>query len=308
MRDEFIAELADLAERDERIVLLTGDLGYLVLDRFADRHPERFFNVGIAEQNMTALATGLAEAGFVPFTYSIATFATLRPFEFIRNGPILHDLPVRIVGVGGGFDYGSNGLTHYALEDVGVLRTQPRIGIVTPADATQLRAALETTADVPGPLYFRVAKHAPPVPGLDGRFALGRMDLIGDGRDVAIVAMGSMTAYAVAAHDQLETEGVRATVGVVSNIAPAPVADLVALLEQVEVVVVAEAHYVNGGVGSLVCEVAAEHGLSCRVVRCGVRELPTRTGSTEWLLERHGLSTPQLADAAREALRAVAVR
>ena len=117
MRNDFIDELVALAEADERVMLLTGDLGFMVLEEFAQRYPDRFVNCGVGEQNMLGVATGLAEAGFVPFAYSIATFATLRPYEFIRNGPALHDLPVRIVGVGGGFDYGHNGITHFALED-----------------------------------------------------------------------------------------------------------------------------------------------------------------------------------------------
>src|SRR5690242_21944549 len=104
MRQAFTKALTHIAENDPRIVLLTADLGYTVLEPFAERFPDRFFNVGVAEQNMVGLATGLAEAGFIPFLYSIVTFATLRAYEFIRNGPILHQLPVRIVGVGGGFE------------------------------------------------------------------------------------------------------------------------------------------------------------------------------------------------------------
>ena len=122
MRNAFLDALVSLAERDERVMLLTGDLGFSVLEPFAERFPDRFVNCGVAEQNMTGVATGLAEAGMVPFTYSIATFATLRPYEFIRNGAALHRLPVRVVGVGGGFDYGHNGITHFALEDYEVAR------------------------------------------------------------------------------------------------------------------------------------------------------------------------------------------
>src|SRR5262245_52293790 len=127
----------ELAERDPRVLLLTGDLGFRALEPFAARFPGRFFNVGAAEQNMVGLATGLAEAGFVPFVYSIAPFATLRPFEFIRNGPVLHRLPVRVVGTGGGFEYGVAGPTHHALEDVGTLRTQPGLTVLAPADPLQ---------------------------------------------------------------------------------------------------------------------------------------------------------------------------
>ncbi len=134
MRRAFAKTLVELAERDPRILLLTGDLGYMALEAFSDRFPKRFYNMGVAEQNMVGVATGLAEAGFLPFVYSIASFASLRPYEFIRNGPILHRLPVRIVGVGGGFEYGHAGLTHYGLEDVGVMRIQPGITLIAPAD------------------------------------------------------------------------------------------------------------------------------------------------------------------------------
>src|SRR6266705_947395 len=110
-----IKTLTELAEPDPRVLLLTADLGYTALEPFAEQFPHRFFNVGVAEQNMVGVATGLAEAGFIPFTYSIVAFATLRPYEFIRNGPILHRFPVRIVATGGGLEYGQNGPSHYGL-------------------------------------------------------------------------------------------------------------------------------------------------------------------------------------------------
>ena len=158
MRQAFCRTLVDMASRDRRIVLLTGDLGFTVLEPFAERFPDRFFNVGVAEQNMMGIATGLAEAGFIPFVYSIATFAALRPYEFIRNGPVLQRLPVRIVGVGGGFEYGHAGSSHYGLEDIDVLRLQPGLTVVAPADYQQATNALWATRDLPGPAYFRLSK------------------------------------------------------------------------------------------------------------------------------------------------------
>ncbi|HMI90659.1 MAG TPA: hypothetical protein VK509_04815, partial [Polyangiales bacterium] len=178
MRSAFARGLLDLAAADERVVLLTGDLGFAVLEPFAERFPDRFWNAGVAEQNMVGMATGLAEAGYTPYVYSIATFASMRGYEFIRNGPALHDLPVRVVGVGGGFDYGHNGVTHFALEDYAVMRVQPRITTVVPADALQARAALRATTAVPGPIYFRVSKRGDALPGLDGRFELGRLETL----------------------------------------------------------------------------------------------------------------------------------
>src|SRR5438445_8664769 len=140
MRNAVLDELLALAEEDASVVLLTGDLGFMVLEPFAERFPARFFNVGVAEQNMVGVATGLAEAGLVPFVYSIVSFAALRPFEFIRNGPIAQQLPVRIVSVGGGMEYGQNGISDYGLEDVAIMRTQPSISIICPGDGAQPRA------------------------------------------------------------------------------------------------------------------------------------------------------------------------
>jgi transketolase len=296
VRASFVRTLVELAEEDRRIVLLTADLGFTIVEPFAERFPERFVNVGVAEQNMVGIATGLAEAGYVPYVYSIATFATLRPYEFIRNGPVHQRLPVRIVGVGGGFDYGTNGPSHHALEDLAVMRAQPGLTVLAPADFEQARAALLATHELPGPMYFRLGKDdRSRVPGLDGRFRLGRAETIGAGTDLLLVATGSIARNAVAAADELAAGGIEATVLVVASVAPPPVDDLAETLDRFDAAVTVEAHYVNGGLGSLVCEVAAEHGLPCRVVRCGVRELePGRSGSEAYLNEVHGLSVDRL--------------
>ena len=296
MRRAFVETLVALAADDPRVVLLTADLGFTVVEPFAERHPDRFFNVGVAEQNMVGIATGLAEAGYVPYVYSIATFAALRPYEFIRNGPVHQRLPVRIVGVGGGFDYGSNGPSHHALEDFAVMRVQPGLAVVAPADAAQARAAVAAAHALPGPVYFRLGKeeHAR-VDGLDGRFRLGRAETVRSGGDVLLVTTGSIARNAAAAADVLTAHGLDATVLVVACISPPPRADLAEALERFDTAVTVEAHYVDGGLGSLVCEVAAEHGIPCRITRCGVRELePGRSGSETYLNEVHGLSVEKL--------------
>ncbi len=303
MRSAFAQALLDLAAEDERIVLLTGDLGFAVLEPFAERFPDRFWNAGVAEQNMVGLATGLAEAGHTPYVYSIATFASMRGYEFVRNGPILHELPVRVVGIGGGMDYGHNGVTHYALEDAGIMRVQPGIAVIAPADPEQTRAALPAIQALPGPAYLRLGKESQAVPGLDGRFALGRAERIGEGRDVALVALGGMAATAVEAAELLAADGVEASVLVVSSLNPAPTEDLVAALADVPLALSAEAHYVNGALGSLVAETIAEHGLGCRLVRAGLRAMPIgATGSRPHLYERHGLAPDQVASRALRAL------
>src|SRR3954469_24923245 len=139
MRKAFVASLCELAARDERVMLLTADLGWSVLEPFAERFPNRFLNVGVAEQNMLGVATGLARQGRVPFVYSIATFASMRGYEQFRNGAVLHRLPVRVVGIGGGFAYGHAGPTHHALEDLAIARAQPGVTVLAPADQAQAR-------------------------------------------------------------------------------------------------------------------------------------------------------------------------
>jgi len=303
VRTAFIHSLVALAERDPRVVLLTGDLGFTVVEDFAERFPDRFVNVGVAEQNMLGVATGLAEAGFIPFTYSIATFATMRPYEFIRNGPLLHGLPVRVIGVGTGLDYGVNGITHYALEDVALMRVQPKMMVVAPADPDQARTAVAATSEVLGPIYFRVGKGAESIPELGGRFSPGRAELLRDGGDIAIIALGPATRTALDAADLLAQTGIEAAVASVASFNPSPTADIANLLDRIPVAITVEAHYVNGGLGSFVAEVVAEHGLGVRLTRSAVREMPRAlSGTQQYLLEHYGLTPRMVADSALTSL------
>jgi transketolase len=306
VRAEFAAELVSVAREDERVVLLTGDLGFAVLEPFAREFPDRFYNAGVAEQNMLGVCTGLADAGYMPFAYSIATFASMRGYEFLRNGAALHELPVRLVGMGAGLDYGHNGVTHYALEDVGIMRVQPSVTIVTPADGDQARAALRATLSHPDPIYYRLCKQGAPVPGLNGRFELGRAEVIGEGRDLAFIALGNMAGAAVCAAQELAQSGLSAAVAVVSSLNPSPESDLAELLDSVPVAIAVESHYLNGGVGSLAAEVIAENDIDCRLLRKGIAEMPRGlTGSPSYLNERAGLSAEQLAHTAVRALNLV---
>ena len=303
MRGTFARTLADLAEQDDRVLLLTGDLGFMALEPFSERHPGRFFNVGVAEQDMVGISTGLAEAGFLPFAYSIATFATLRALEFMRNGPLLHGLPVRLVGVGGGFEYGTAGPTHHALEDLAVMRALEGVRVIAPADFEHARAALLATWDSPGPVYYRLGKDdRTVVPGLDGRFRPGQVELIGSGGDVLLVATGAITVEAAAALDLLAARGIHATLAVVAELSPAPAESLAAALAPFATVMTVEAHGINGGLGSLVAEIIAEAGLGCRLRRAGGRLESGRSGSQAWMQRAHGLDRECLADKVVESL------
>ena len=305
MRLAFVQTLTELAARDPRIMLLTGDLGYMALEAFADKYPARFLNVGVAEQNMVGVATGLAEAGFIPFLYSIVPFAVLRPYEFIRNGPIQHQLPVRIVGVGGGMEYGLNGLSHYGLEDIAVMRAQPGITVIAPADAGQARGAVAATWNLPGPIYYRLGKDDKAVvPGLDGRFELGKVQRLREGSELLLIAMGSVATEAATAAQELTARGVSCSLVIVASVSPAPADELAELLARHPVALTVEAHYRVGGIGSLVAEVIAERGLRCQLVRCGVGSLPNGiTGSQRYLHHLYGLSAEKLVETAMTAVR-----
>jgi transketolase len=291
MRGAFVRTLGELADRDPRVMLLTADLGFMALEPFKDRHPDRFVNVGVAEQNMVGVACGLAEAGYFPFVYSIATFASMRAYEFIRNGVVLHELPVRIVGVGGGFEYGSAGPTHHSIEDVALMRTQPNLTVIAPADHLQTRTAILATWDLPGPVYYRLGKDdRAVVPGLDARFELGRLAVVGDGADLLLLSMGSVSVEAEAAARLLAAQGLMCTLAVVACINPVPESDLLEVLSRFPVAITVEAHQARGGLGSLVAEVIADHGIACRLVRCGVTGAPiSLSGSQEYLHRRYGL-------------------
>ncbi len=301
MRKAFISTSIELAEQDERILLLTGDLGYALMEPFIQKFPDRFINVGVAEQNLVGIAAGLAEAGMIPYIYSITPFAVLRPYEFIRNGPIYHQLKVRIIGAGGGLEYPHDGISHFGIDDVGVLRVQPGISIFTPADVQQAASIFKKTWDLPGPVYYRLGKdETTTVPGLNGAFSVGQAQRIGSGEDLLMITMGSIASEASSAVGYLAAQGIQCTLLVASSINPPPEQTLAEILPRFRKVMTVEAHYVNGGLGSLVSEFVAGKNLDCTVLRCGIKSMPDgRTGSQKYLYDRFGISCEQLVKTAR---------
>jgi transketolase len=286
MRAAFVSALHHLMDEDERVVLLTADLGFHVLEPLIESHPQRVINVGVAEQNMAGLATGLAHSGRIPFVYSIATFASLRGYEFIRNGPIVHGLPVRVVGIGGGFEYGAAGISHYALEDLALMRIQPGMTVVAPADGAQAAAALRATWELPGPVYYRIGKNdGAALPELEARFRVGHLELLRRGSDALVLVTGAIAAEAWSACSQLQAMGVSCGLAVVACLSPAPRDEIASLLDSVPLVLTVETHYVDGGLGSLTAEVIAEEGGHCRLIRAGVDTVPDRYSGSQAYME-----------------------
>ncbi len=258
MRTTFIETLCEAAARDERIWLLCGDLGYSVLDRFAERFPKRFVNVGVAEQNLTGVAAGIALSGNIVFTYSIANFPTLRCLEQIRNDVCYHRANVKIVSVGGGYVYGSQGYTHHGLEDLGILRTLPGLTILAPGDPVESRLAVSRILTLEGPCYLRLGKAGEPVVHRSPpAFEIGRAIVLREGRDVTLISTGGMLAHTVDVAQALAGRGISARVVSMHTLKPLDEAAVLSAAAETGAIVTVEEHSIHNGLGSAVAEVLA---------------------------------------------------
>ncbi len=284
MRTTFIKTLCELAQTDPRITLLTGDLGFSVLETFANEFPRQYVNVGVAEQNLTGIAAGLALSGRICFTYSIANFPTIRCLEQIRNDVVYHKANVTVVAVGGGFAYGPQGYTHHGVEDIAMMRSLPGMTVLAPGDPTETRLATLAAAAYDGPCYLRLGKaNEPVVHETEPEFRIGKAIEVLPGGDVTVFSTGGMLKAVVDAARQLATEGL--AVGVVSMPTVKPL-DSAAVLAAGHrgPIMTAEEHNVTGGLGSAVAEVLAEAGCPVRFRRYGVPDRPYHDiGSQEYL-------------------------
>ena len=251
MRTAFIEQLIVEARRNPSIFLIVGDLGYSVVEPFAAEFPRRFLNAGVAEQNMTGLAAGLASEGHHVFTYSIGNFATMRCLEQIRNDVCYHRYPVTVVAVGAGMSYGNQGMSHHCVQDIGCLRGLPHMTILSPADAKAAKACVRWLAENPSPSYLRIGKAGEPVvhaaePSLDGP-----CQIVAHGGETAIVGTGPILAEAVAAAEQLNQAGRSVDVWAMTRLAPARAID-VGVLGRYNRIITVEEHVAAGGLGEII--------------------------------------------------------
>jgi len=295
MRNAFAASITDLAAKDERIVLLSGDIGNRLFDKYRERFPSRFYNCGVAEANMTGMASGLALSGLRPFTYTITPFATTRVIEQIRVDICYHDVPVVIVGTGSGLSYASLGPTHHSCEDVGILRCFPNLTVLCPADAMEVGPAIEAALTLPGPVYIRLGKKGEPnVHEKPPTLEVGRGIMMREGTDVCLLGMGTMTATALEAAKLLQGQGISARVVSMHTVKPLDDALLRESFDRFRVVAVVEEHSVIGGLGSAVAEWLARRKPGRGVLEAiGTPDaFISEAGSQQWMREQCGL-TPQ---------------
>ena len=302
MRDTFIARLLQHAEKDPRITLLTGDLGFKVFDEFRAQRPAQFLNAGVAEQNMTALATGLALEGRVAFTYSIANFATLRCLEQIRNDACYHGANVKVVSVGGGFSYGALGISHHATEDLAILRSLPDITVFSSGDLWEAAEATSACIATAGACYLRLDKSTGRPTRREGEvFTPGRIRTVREGDDVCIAVTGGILEEAQAAADVLATEGLSVRILSVHTLRPLDTETLAKAARSCGALLTLEEHTLHGGLGGAVAEALMDAGvMPRRFKRLGLAgTFSSIVGSQTYLRQRYGLDALAVAAAIR---------
>lgn len=305
MRTAFIRSLIELARSDERLWLLVGDLGYSVVEPFAEEFPDRFINVGVAEQNMIGGATGLALSGKVVFCYSIANFPTLRCLEQIRNDVCHHKADVKIVSVGGGLAYGPLGMTHHATEDLAVMRSLPNMRVVAPGDPAEATLATRVAAATPGPFYLRLGRAGEPqVHETLPEFQLGKAIMVKEGRDGTLIATGGMLLTTLQAAQHLEPQGISLRVLSMHTVKPIDADAVWQAAEQTRAIFTVEEHSLIGGLGSAVAEVLAEGDSSRPLFRrlALADSFQDVVGSHSYLRELNGLSVEGISKAVRTLL------
>ena len=286
MRDVFIEKLSDLAEENDDVFLITGDLGFGVLEDFSGRFPNQFLNAGVAEQNMTGIATGLALEGYKVFTYSIANFTTLRCLEQIRNDACYHDANVNVVSIGGGFGYGPLGMSHHATEDLSIMRALPNIKVVVPGDDSESAAATEALYNDNGPSYLRLERGPVNLGEFQStNFELGKSNTLLEGRDLTIISSGGITEVAINVAKKLKNKGI--SLGVVSMHTLKPIDEEVIIrsIDNSGGIITIEENNLMGGLGSAVAEVCLDKGhYPKKFKRIGMKDkYSSVVGSQEYL-------------------------
>lgn len=304
MRKAFITALCDIAKRDKRVFLITGDLGFRVLELYRDQFPDRFLNIGVAEANLVTVAAGLSTTGYIPFIYSIATFASMRPFEQIRNDVSLQNSNVKIVAIGAGLAYTKAGPTHHSMEDIAIMRTLPNMTIVAPIEPMQTESAVRAVVAHTGPVYLRlernpeieIFKKPPP-------FAIGSAYLVLKGRDIALLATGTKVSLALQVSRLLKLSSIHPAVYAFPTIAPLDARMLTRIARLYPTVVTIEEHRKSGGFGTAVLEFIQDRNFRPppRVIRFGMKnEFTPISASYERMIAFHGLTAANIAASIRK--------
>ena len=305
MRDTFVRTLIEVAKKDPNVELVTGDLGFGVLKPFWEQCPDQFTNAGIAEQNMTTMAAGMALEGKTVFTYSIGNFPTLRCLEQIRNDCAYHNANVKVVCIGGGFVYGSLGMSHQATEDLAILRALPDVVVMAPADLVEAEEATKAIAAYPGTCYLRLGRGGEKrIHEKIENFRIGKAIKVRDGKRVAIFSTGAIFDEVRDAYEMLIEKGYDPAVYTFPTVKPLDREVVEACSRDFDLIVTCEEHNIVGGFGGAVAEVMAEmKQKKAYLLRIGLNdEYSVRVGNQKYLRDQYGLSAAKIAARIEEAL------
>ncbi|MBM3542916.1 MAG: transketolase [Alphaproteobacteria bacterium] len=306
MRNAFADELTKLGSQDSRVIMLSGDIGNKLFDKFKTAHPDRFFNCGVAEANMTGVAAGMAISGLRPITYTITPFVTTRCLEQIRTDVCYHEAPVVIVAVGAGLAYAGLGPTHHACEDISFLRSIPNMVVICPGDAWEVRGALRAALRQDRPVYIRMGKKGEPLvhDAVPADFEIGRAITVTDGDDVCLLSTGNMLPEAVEAAHLLKERGISARVVSFHTVKPLDIACLTEAFDKFRLVATLEEHSLIGGLGAAVAEWVTDDGVKPKqFLRFGTPDTFFKwSGEQEYARERLGLTAAQIADRIQKTL------
>jgi transketolase len=305
MRNTFVATLSDIAEKDPNVWLLCGDLGFSVLEYFASRYPDRYLNVGVAEQNLAGIAAGLALSGKTVFMYSIGNFPTLRCLEQLRNDVCYHGADVKVVSVGAGFAYGSQGYTHHAIEDVAIMSALPGMEVFVPCDPVEVRCATRMMAASGHPSYLRLSRSGEPVLHSSEPLDLRRPEFLRAGSDVVLLASGPIASLCLEAAERLAMEGIEAAVASVPCLKPLNEDFIRKMAGLGRPIVTVEEHILRGGLFAGTVGCLASDPQRVPISGLGVPEpwkKISRGGDRDYLLAEAGLSAQRIAEKVRFAL------
>jgi len=305
MRIAFINTLFEMAKKDNRMMLLTGDLGFSVFEKYIEELPKQYLNMGVAEQNMTGVAAGMAMEGKIPLIYSIVPFVTMRNFEQIRNDICYQNLNVKIVGVGAGFSYGPYAHTHHGLEDIGILRTLANLIILCPGDPIEVALATNAMLNHIGPVYLRLGKAGESnIHKTIPNFKIGKGILIEDGKDLTIIGTSTLLQRAWEVASSLKEKGLLVRLISMHTIKPLDTQIIFESAKKTPAIFALEEHSIIGGLGSAIAEVLAENRTNVIFKRIGVPDRFTKViGSQEFMRRANGLSVEQIVNTILERLK-----
>ena len=303
MRKAFNKELLKIAKLDPRVFMILADIGYGEIEEFAETFPDRFINCGVAEQNMTGVACGVAMEGNIAVTYSIANFPTLRCLEQIRNDVCYHNANVKIVIIGGGMAYGELGISHHSTEDIAIMRALPNMVVLAPCDKAETVALTDAMMAYDGPVYFRCGyKGEPDLHNGPIEAKIGGSAQLRDGKAATVFFAGTVGVNAKQAVDELAAEGIDCRLVSLYSIKPIDKAAILRAATETNAIVTLEEHNICGGVGSAVAEVLMDEGAgNVPFKRLAMPDVnATKVGCQAWMREQYGLGVKDVVAAVRQ--------